>query len=369
MIHPVHPKVIFSPYRAYYPGHNSLNKPASDPYSVYDFSEDFHEYPEEEDQCVTQVARPLSRIELLILDYKQFKAARTIQRYVRGFLVRQLILRREWAAITIQKWWRRFAKQRYFFELCQTILQERLLRHYNENAIKIQALFRGWWVRKHVTDMNLLKRVQTNSLEDLLLCLCFKMHTINREGKLPGVYSLRNSKCLEEVEQFITTMSYRFYNNNVRTHGQERLARLNTMRIKFMKATQYTTVPYPGHNIFGLCQQQDDDEMACTQKEGDPRLADVNRIFTNGRRPIVHTNILKKRGTFERELFMTMRRQNRKQFCKHVINSMRKWRLENGEKLILPKNIFDDPNKLEEFLINVAEEVRENEVSCYCQLD
>lgn len=49
---------------------------------------------------------PAWRIHFALLEYKQFKAARTIQRFIRGFLTRKKLIREKKAATMIAKWWR-----------------------------------------------------------------------------------------------------------------------------------------------------------------------------------------------------------------------------------------------------------------------
>lgn len=131
---------------------------------------------------------------LLVLDYVQFLAARTIQCHWRSYLSRLRDIRRWKAAITIQRWWRGFNTRRKFVYLLEDMLQERLLNMYNKSATKIQALWRGWWIRRTVHDVYALQNMQNCAAEDLLQCIAFKLHHLLRTFSIPGVYSLRNTQ-------------------------------------------------------------------------------------------------------------------------------------------------------------------------------
>lgn len=134
------------------------------------------------------------RIEILILDYVQFKVARSIQRYVRGWLCHKRYQRMRWAAIIIQREWRCFYYQRRYFRKVEEAVQQAAEQHYNLAATKIQAFYRGWWVRHYIHDHTRLMRLQLLAGEDLLRCVAFKLHHLLRTHQIPGVYSLRNTK-------------------------------------------------------------------------------------------------------------------------------------------------------------------------------
>lgn len=74
------------------------------------------------------------------------------------------------------------------------MLQERLVNMYNKSATKIQALWRGWWIRRTVHDVYALQNMQACAAADLLQCIAFKLHHLLRTYSIPGVYSLRNSQ-------------------------------------------------------------------------------------------------------------------------------------------------------------------------------
>jgi len=131
---------------------------------------------------------------MLLLDYKQYKAARTIQSIWRGYFYRKMFEDRRKAAITIQRWWRGFSVRNNHYSFVENMLQKRLVDHYHRSATKIQALFRGWWSRHTIHDNSKLLRLQVCAAEDLLNCVAFKLHHLLRTYAIPGVYSLKNSK-------------------------------------------------------------------------------------------------------------------------------------------------------------------------------
>lgn len=128
------------------------------------------------------------------MDYVQFIAARTIQRNWRRFSRRNTKGNVEKAAITIQRWWRGYRVRSRYMLIVERKLQDTLVNYYNNAATKIQALFRGWWARHTVHDVNALKKMQTCAAQDLLNCVAFKLHHLLRTYSIPGVYSLRESQ-------------------------------------------------------------------------------------------------------------------------------------------------------------------------------
>jgi len=134
------------------------------------------------------------RTQLLLLDYKQFKAARLIQRNYRGWSVRHMIKKRHRAAIIIQRIWRKYVTNRNLINNLQNTTQSKVLMTFNSSSIKIQALFRGWWSRKYINNMIYLKTIQLNAVEDILHCIIYKLHTLKRTEKLPGLLTFREEE-------------------------------------------------------------------------------------------------------------------------------------------------------------------------------
>lgn len=127
--------------------------------------------------------------QLLILDYKQFKAARIIQKAIRGWLVRMEMKRRNNAALVIQRTWWRYIGKHFRSSLAQQMLQTKIVDTFNNSSIKIQSFFRGWYSRKFDNNFRYLKIVQVRALEDILRCMVLKMCKLNEQNKLPGVLS------------------------------------------------------------------------------------------------------------------------------------------------------------------------------------
>lgn len=131
---------------------------------------------------------------MLVWDYKQFLAARTIQRKWRALWWARKHNRENQAAITIQRYWRGYAARKNFYKFVEDKLQQQVMDHFHRAATKIQALFRGHRVRQTVHDMSSLQTMQVCAAEDLLNCVAFKLHHLLRTYAIPGVYSLKNSK-------------------------------------------------------------------------------------------------------------------------------------------------------------------------------
>ncbi|XP_017067065.2 spermatogenesis-associated protein 17 isoform X2 [Drosophila eugracilis] len=147
-----------------------------------------------EKECSTwPLAVKLSWTTMHVIDHKMFIAARRIQSYWRAYRIRNLLHRRWHAAVVIQRWWRGFRIRRILWELVERRLQHTLHEHFNQAAIRIQALFRGWQDRRYVHDVQNLHGMQTSAAEELISCFILQFHQIKKTESLPGLFSLRNS--------------------------------------------------------------------------------------------------------------------------------------------------------------------------------
>lgn len=136
---------------------------------------------------------PGNRLEILLLDYKHFKAARTIQRHVRGWLTRRHLRSEDLYATTIARWWRGFWwRSRY--AMIQSMLQRRIMKYYNDSATKIQSLFRGWQTRKNYQDFQGMHSLRLQYAEDMLSSLAIALYKMRKHNVLPGIYALRESE-------------------------------------------------------------------------------------------------------------------------------------------------------------------------------
>ncbi|KRF98780.1 uncharacterized protein Dwil_GK27791 [Drosophila willistoni] len=134
---------------------------------------------------------PSISIRDVLLDYQQFKAARVLQLHFRGWLCRKRFLKQRAAVTTISRWFRGYICSKKRFFATQEDLQATVLAYYNHYAIKIQAFYRGWRNRLFIHDVRALTRMQLNAAQDVINCIAYQLHTLLREQKLPGVYSLR----------------------------------------------------------------------------------------------------------------------------------------------------------------------------------
>lgn len=268
----------------------------------------------------------INSTKLLILDYKQFKAARLLQKIIRGWLVRHEMKKRNNAALVIQRAWLRYIAKRFRSSMAQQILQTYIVDSFNHKSIKIQALFRGWHSRRRIYNMRHLAIIQKQALEELLTNMVHKMHKINQRNELPGVFSFCDNRwvfisfwvqafekgCLllalslinlnfksstakydiciyifvfsENIEKFLTTLTYRIYNcyvgkniNLLKTLRDER-------RVDFLNSVHYTKLPFIG--AVENCAQLVKPEMFV--REGKPysiKDFDIAEAFLAGNHP------------------------------------------------------------------------------------
>ncbi|KAH8398940.1 hypothetical protein KR222_000112 [Zaprionus bogoriensis] len=320
---------------------------------------------------VSNIEPVISRTPLLILDYVQFLAARTIQRHWRGFANRQKSWREWHAAVTIQRWWRGFYVRRMYVKKLEDRLQKTLLDHYNKSATMIQALFRGWWIRQTVHDVYALHRMQACAAADLLNCVACKLHYLMRTYSIPGVYSLRHSRCLSRVEKLLASINYRFHNQHVAIDMLSRQATVNAKRQQFRDAKFATNVPYNGPNYKGICKPHCEEFMRKT-KDMDRRMFtiisayDKSLVDTSAKK--VHSSLIDRRRRRQLRLLLEKRDKRRSTFCADVIASMRRWKMLDGRKLTIAKDVFRDPENLEKFLNDVSEIVELMDGKCHCKI-
>lgn len=61
--------------------------------------------------------------------------------------------------------------------------------------------------------------------------------------------------------------------------------------------------------------------------------------------------------------------KSKRDFCGDVIASMRRWNILVENKILVDKNIFKHPEKLERFFEEISELAKESEnCSCYCNI-
>ncbi|KAH8244195.1 hypothetical protein KR026_002311 [Drosophila bipectinata] len=293
---------------------------------------------------------PAWRIHLALLEYKHYKAARTIQRFFRGFLTRQKLLEQNEAATRIAKWWRGYKIRNLFFEEVQNLLQDRVMKFYNAKAQMIQASFRGWKTRQFLHDFQAMKMLRLQYAEDMLSQLARNLFRIKHENKLPGVYSLRESALLNRIEDLSWSFGYRFHNGRVRAAIAAKRSYINDKREEFRSAKRYFKSPYPSPDaealIFGegvinkeICTAGQRTFMVYENSIRDPHIKKVYENFAARRRNNMQAN---------KENIRTL-------FCRDLVRRLIKKRLvtRNAEKKTMRQF-------LEELLANTGE------YNCYC---
>ncbi|KAH8377922.1 hypothetical protein KR093_007973 [Drosophila rubida] len=298
-------------------------------------SSETDEYVVDEDQNVDDVERQMLRTQLLVLDYKQFKAARLIQRTFRGWHVRVLMARRRRAAIVIQRAWRKYSGVHFMIVNMQAITQSVVELSYNDSCIKIQSLFRGWYSRKYINNMMYLKNIQLNALEDILHSIIYKLHTLKRTEKLPGILTFRTGESLSKIEEFMATMAYRLYNRYVGRKWAMHRSIIESQRMDFLKAVEYTWAPYYGNDHINVCNPPPPPKVL---KNYERREYDVSQTFMASRRE-VQSHKCKKASPSKRAR-VTIAANNQMRFCRDLVHSMQRWNLDDNSKLIIPDDVL-----------------------------
>ncbi|KAI8037438.1 uncharacterized protein LOC128255586 isoform X1 [Drosophila gunungcola] len=314
----------------------------------------------------------ISRTWMLLLDYKQYKAARTIQQNWRKFYFRKNFQDKRKAAITIQRWWRGFSARNNYYGFVERMLQKRVVDHYNRSATKIQALFRGWWSRQTVHDHSKLLRLQVCAAEDLLNCVAFKLHHLLRTYAIPGVYSLKNSNCMSRIEKLLASLHFRFHKGNVKSQVAQHSADRNKDRHNFKKSDKLSKIPFEGARYWSQCKPKCEYALKLF-KDIDKRMYRIIEMYDASQRD-AHAALMQKKFAHrkQKKLVHNIKKseeKNKRDFCGDVIASMRRWKILVDNTLSVDKNIFRHPENLEKFLTEISAFVKEFEnCSCYCRI-
>ncbi|XP_043947902.1 abnormal spindle-like microcephaly-associated protein homolog isoform X2 [Drosophila biarmipes] len=316
--------------------------------------------------------RIISRTWLLLLDYKQYKAARTIQSNWRGFFYRRRFENRRKAAITIQRWWRGFSVRNNHYRFVENMLQRRLVDHYHRSATKIQALFRGWRSRLTIHDNSKLLRLQVCAAEDLLNCVAFKLHHLLRTYAIPGVYSLKNSNCLSRVEKLLASLHFRFHNGREKLQIAKYLADRKKDQRNFKKSERLSDVPFRGARYWSQCKPKCEAALKLS-KDIDKRMFRIIEMYDASQRDaqaaLAQKNLAYKK---QKKLMSNIKKsaeRNKRDFCGDVIASMRRWKILVENNLSVDKNIFRKPENIEKFLAEISAYGQEFEsCTCYCRI-
>ncbi|TDG43279.1 hypothetical protein AWZ03_010305 [Drosophila navojoa] len=306
------------------------------------------------------------RTQLLILDYKQFKSARTIQRHARGFIVRKRIQRQQKSATVIQRAWRRCVAKRHLILFAQERTQESIQIMFHDSCVKIQCYFRGWWSRKYVNNMLFLKNMQLQCLEELIYAYALKLHTMLRTGHLPGYISLCEEPYSSKIADFLTILTYRFYNRYVCNKYMVKRSDREKHRRDFKAAAFTTGLPYMGFNHNSACKHWAP-QYDIVPKEYDNRQYDVLQIFsTQSQMTELQKRFLEK----ERALRKSIRSGEKESlFCRDVANSMRFWRACDVCKHKVTDSLMGDQFKVYLSNIKLFLEQMQFVANCNCSLD
>ncbi|XP_032592488.1 uncharacterized protein LOC116805331 [Drosophila grimshawi] len=318
-----------------------------------DYSTMSQQLDEASEECSPALDQHLMRTQLLLLDYKQFKAARSIQRFYRGWQVRHLIEKQRHAAIVIQRSWRSFTAMRHFALMAQIHTQTTIVDMFNDSSLKIQKLFRGWWSRKYINNMLYLKNMQFNCLENVLNDCALKLHSLHRSALLPGYYDFCEDHLRTKVDALVTSLSYRLYNRYMANKYATAKSFQAQMRHQFLDSAYWTSVPYPGFShtwnietkVYGL------------------REYDVAREFTAES----EINYRKKNQLKSTESKLRIRsvHSNENSFCADLIARMKLWHVCEECKLLRSEDL--KKINITEILDHIKN--RLEELNCNCQRD
>ncbi|EDX05173.1 GD24026 [Drosophila simulans] len=288
-----------------------------------------------------------------LIDYKMFIAARRIQSFWRGYRVRKLLHLRWQAATAIQRWWRGFRTRHILCDKVERQLQGMIHEHFHREAIRIQALFRGWWVRKFIHDVRNLHRMQSTAAEDLINCIIHELHHIRKTDSIPGVISLRNSVCRSKVEKLLTTMIFRFHNGRVLSMVANKMSQKEEYRRYFRDARFVTQVPYSGPNFDGLCYVRKDDPSVLKEVPKDLRYSEIVTEYEESQ---LHEHLRETHLRFDlrqvqRQIdhINSQELQLKCKFCADVIERMRKWTIWDSISGNHKQNIYKIRNNTQVF--------------------
>uniref|UniRef100_A0A034WFS9 Spermatogenesis-associated protein 17 n=1 Tax=Bactrocera dorsalis TaxID=27457 RepID=A0A034WFS9_BACDO len=324
----------------------------------------------------------LSRTSLLRLDYLQFKAARTIQKYLRRWYYQRIYQRKRTAAIRIQFEWRKFYRRHHTYRKLEEETQAVVEQYYFRQAQKIQALWRGWYTRQYIHDHSQLLKSQVLTAEELLQCVAFKLHHMLRTYQIPGVYSLRNSHCLSKVEKLLAAMSFKQHNKYVRQLRAKLDNQTNIARKKFEHSSYNTLVPYPGPNVHGYCDPKC--EILEKSKDVDRRMYNILNMYEQAAKAQLrdkHRAVKKRHRSVERKEKKTAASAKSKlaqrkssvveketDFCEDIVNSMKRWSILRDNNVTVDPDIFRRPEMLENFLHEIESIYNMMQEHCHCKI-
>lgn len=193
--------------------------------------------------------------------YLDYKAARTIQRWFRGYKTRKHIKHLNNCATMIQRFWRGHVVRKLYYQLLQGAVHKMYWEHYNQMATKIQKVWRGHFVRSRIfsyyklktyindilqknkellhrakkyeeeTEKERQKRMQQECREWLTF-MSFKIHHLIRTRQIEGVYSKHGTLEYSAIEKHLKNLKFVDYMNS--KHENEKLKQLQTPHHDYM---------------------------------------------------------------------------------------------------------------------------------------
>lgn len=161
----------------------------------------------------------------------KYKAATTIQKWVRGFLTRKHMTKLNKAAVVIQRYYRGHLGRQNEKIYVDNYFISHILSEYNRYATMIQAYWRGYCVRKvfdyrrlkewqaavvlenqrlvkkmhkfHNMESDFSKFIEEKDLMNWIVYIVFKTHHMVRTYSIPGIYSTKGTTELSKIEHLM----------------------------------------------------------------------------------------------------------------------------------------------------------------------
>ncbi|XP_054283305.1 spermatogenesis-associated protein 17-like [Macrosteles quadrilineatus] len=169
--------------------------------------------------------------------FKDYQAARTIQKCYRGYLVRKHLKYLHSCATTIQKYWRGHVDRKGYERLLKESVHKLYWEHYNNMATKIQKVWRGHFIRTRVfsyyqlkdyikgaLQMNkefmekakeyeemtktMIQRDMDKECQDKFDYLSRRVHHLLRTYQIEGIFSIHGTKELSYLEKVLTNVKF-----------------------------------------------------------------------------------------------------------------------------------------------------------------
>lgn len=198
------------------------------------------------------------------------------------------------------------------------------------------------------------------------------------------------------MEKLLASMNYRFHNGLVTVAMVQRQAQVKGNRQRFGNTKFMTPVPFAGHDYLGYCKPHCEEYIRRT-KNMDKRMfsiiANYDKSLEEPASKKTHLSMAESRSIaylqscihfvfkpsflfifyLEKRLKklrkMIDKIEKRKcSFCADVIESMRRWKVWDNERIEISKNIFRNPENLESFINEASAIVDSIDGRCHCNI-